>query len=294
MSTKQEFINEIKELKKGNYIHTLTGDALDEYKKCMTQSNWEKVSPISHSLLAYLYDLIEHDFDKGCSMINTFKDGYPGHKYTAIFPCWWDVISTQRIALHAFDNFDIDSLGDEAKDILQSLMINAYMRWISIVYETYRKFLVFDLFCLRETLGKNWKTLDFLYKSSPAAELKRHSQTQSKPLTDAFEGATRHAVSHGNAFILQNESKIHEIVIQETNEAKTAFTRKEYKSIVELHNSEIDTTYILFESMRISMFIYSYLVAKFADVIKQRTGVYEYTDTVTMRIYANVKSGKMY
>ncbi len=294
MSTKQEFIDAVIQLKQGNYLQVLNGAALDFYTDCSKRSNWAEVSSVSHSLMSYLYDLIEHDFDKGCKMIITFFVGYPNHDYTALYNCVWDVISTQRVVLENQKYFKDLKMTRNQKHTYQSLMINTYMRWICIVYETYRKFLVFDLFCLKATLNETWDIDFLLYKSSPKNKLEQYSNIQSKPLIDAFNGATRHSISHGNAFIFPSNNGLHEIFIQESVKTNNqySFTRKKYSDVLDFHNNEIDTTYVIFEAMNLAFQIFSNLVGQHTDSIKSVVGEISFTDPVTLLTYENVKAGK--
>jgi hypothetical protein len=295
MTMEKEFLDEIKELKKGNYKNVLNGATLKTYNDFSKEANWKDVSSISHSLLLYLFDLFETDLKKGLTMIHYLLDGYPGHKYTSLFTCMYDVITTQRMSLNVETKIDFDTLNDEAKDTLQSLIINAFFRWICVVFETYRKFLVFDLFCLKETLGKTWKIDSFYYHGSPCQMLKDHSPLQSKPLIGAFNGITRHSISHGNIFIIQNESKVHNIVVQETNANKTAFIRKEYKNLVDLHENEVPTTYVLSESMRsFILVIFEHISFKYNKLIHKYLGEITYSDPVMLQMFNNIKSGKFY
>ena len=295
MSTETEFLFEINELKKGNYKNVLNGETLKSFEIFSKEANWKEVNSISHSMQLYLYDLFEIDIKKGLTMLHYLLGGFPGHKYTSLFTCMYDVITTQRMSLNVETKIDFDYLNDEAKDTLQSLIINAFFRWICVVFETYRKFLVFDLFCLKETLGKSWKIENLFYNGNPCQMLKDHSQIQSKPLIDAYKGATRHSISHGNIFIIQNETKIHKIIVQETNDSKTAFIRKEYKNLLDLHKNEEPITYVLSEAMRLFiLIIFEHISFKYNNLIHKYLGDITYTDPIMIQIFNNIRVGKFY
>jgi hypothetical protein len=268
---KRQLNDKLKYVRQGKY-EKLPQKFQEIYNLTLDKVNKREILEVATNLLIYLLDAIRKDPENGAKLLSYLSLGYPDKKSTDLYYSTYECVSLRRLYVNSSREFGYEN------PKTQSLILNAYFRWYCATYETYRKFLIYCLFCNKVKTGQVFANLDsFLYDTaSPVKSLIAETPIkQHEAVLKYYNGEIRHSISHSNVCVIAGEpgSNLHSILVRMTSQEKNNIIEKYYANIVDFANqTERDTT-IMYQSMRLFVGVAtSYITHCYGDYYNEIVG----------------------
>lgn len=261
------------------------------YENIFSAEDKNEVLKVSTKLLIYLLDVVRKDPAMGAHLISYLSVGYPNKKSTDLYFSIYDCINLQRLYLNSSKDFGFDNLKT------QGLIINAYFRWYCSAYETFRKLLIFCLYCNKIKTGQDFSNIDdYLFGvSNPASTLYAESpKNQIEPILKYYNGEIRHSISHSNICIIKGEKEpnLFSILLRETSSNKDEIIERYFENIVDFTKQTQQDINVMYQSMRLFVGIAtSYVIHCYGDSYKEILGDSIYISPYHTRM---IKDGALY
>jgi len=287
---KKSLTEKLKCVRQGKY-EELPKEYRDVYENIFSPNDKSEVLKIGTNLLIYLLDVIIKDPEIGAHLIGYLSVGYPNKKSTDLYFSIYDCVNLQRLYINSSREFGFKNFKT------QGLIINAYFRWYCSAYETFRKLLIFCLYCNKIKTGQNFSNIDdYLFGvKNPAATLNAESpKNQIEPILKYYNGEIRHSISHSNICIIKGdkEPNLFSILLRETAPNKNETYERYFENIVDFAKSTQHDISVLYQSMRLFIGVAnSYIINCYGDDYKNILG-----DSIQISPYhaRMIKDGPLY